>query len=895
MDFVAIDLETTGLDPRRDGIIEVGAVRYRGGQAEACLSRLCSCPQPLTLRVSRLTGLTAEDLAGAPPAGTVLAELAAFIDRDALVAHNAAFELAFLRAAGLDLPDQRVADTYELAKIVRPRASSYRLADLSPAADVRHRAMADAKSAGDLYLLLLAELSGFGRDELAALEELLSLDPALRESVRYALAASAGTRRTDRRAAAPSALDAAAAPPAAAPGTAQTDAPGLLGPAGPLARRLPAFEHRASQQEMARQVARALGQGMHLLVEAGTGTGKSLAYLLPAALFALGGGSRVVVSTHTVHLQEQLMDKDLPLLTSGFELPLKYSVLKGRGHYLCRQRHRAAQESAGPDRRQRAFLGRLLVWVGETATGDKAELSLNPPDEDDLWTLVSADGDSCPGQSCRWHGSGCFVQAARRSAQAAHIVVVNHSLLLSDIRTGNSILPPYRQLVLDEAHNLEEVATEHLGPSFAEGQVRHWLKHLAGRSGVGCEPLASAALVSMTQLFTACREEFGQGRDESGAVQVRLTPAARATPGWKAIVSLADLVCLRLKGLAEGLAALAQDTPDDEQAERIRAMAVPALGLAGSLEGVVKGAEGWVEWYEGDKAGGRLRAAPVDVGDILRTSLFDRLDSAVLTSATLAVEGEFAFMAGRLGLDRCERGRVAACGVGSPFNYRSQALLCLATDVPDPRLGDQGLARVAADFLVRAASLAGGRTMGLFTSRKLLRQVGEEAKRRLEPEGLLVLVQGVDGSRTRLLEEFRADQRTLLLGTSSFWEGIDLPGPALSCVVIVKLPFQPPTVPVVEARLEHLEAQGRSGFAHLTLPHAVLRFKQGFGRLIRTRQDRGVVVVLDPRLAGRTGYGRSFVRSLPGPTVLPGTREELLGAMDRWLRGEGIAGYGDED
>lgn len=948
--FVAVDLETTGLDPTTDEIIQIGAVRFVAGEPSERFSVFVR-PQralPLSTRVRRLTGISDDDLRSAATIDVELPRLLAFIGNDALVGHNIEFDLSFLvpKARAVGHPGVFTwFDTLALARVATPvgRHSLVQVAegmgiDLAQA----HRAGDDAQACGEAFCRLCQRVGELPPALLQLCTRLLEPVPGGLSQVFISACAQALTKPlTGRKArflpAFPAELsftakgqqdDAEPAEPA------PIDARAIaaeFGPDGCFARSLTGYEHRPPQAEMAMRVARALNRGEHLLVEAGTGTGKSLAYLLPALRFAVRNGERIVVATHTINLQEQLWHKDIPLLAEVLAEDIRAALVKGRANYVCLRKWLDTVEDDEPflTAEERVFHARLAVWLQQTTSGDRSELNLFGPDES-AWAHIAADSLTCLGGKCRFHKGGCFVMRARKAAEDANLLIVNHSLLFSDLSTENRVLPAYRHLIIDEAHNVEDTATQHLGADFGHAGCRSWLFGLYGghrtpgylgilrgrlqrlRSGDTQDIIAAVedavALVrdsatAVDEVFDAVRRFADQagGDDDEGRLTVRVTAIRRESPEWLAVQSAGDNLVSRLKRLASRLNAIAdligeyndnhakalKGVPED-LASFANAAALNASGLAFVL---AAGRDDHVYWVETDRSAERQRgmvyAAPIRIGDILREKLFDRLRSVVLTSATLSVRGEFGFVADRLGLAAYGKERLATCAVASPFNYRDQALCCVPNDLPNPKqYGEREFRLATTEFLKRLLKTTNGKTLVLFTSHRMLRDVYFQLKPALEEADICLLAQGIDGSRNRLVADLQTEERTAVFGASSFWEGVDVPGEQLSCVVIVRLPFAAPGHPVTEARIEDIEQRGRSAFYDLSLPQAVIRFKQGFGRLIRRKDDTGVVVVLDPRVAdSRFRYGRHFLDSLPGPTISSAPQEQILAEIGAWLGG----------
>ncbi len=889
-DFVAFDLETTGLSPKADRVLEIGAVRFDASMRRIGELELLVDPGvPIPLAVQRLCGLTEADVEGAPAPVEGVAQLADFCEGAELVAHGASFDVTF--CAGL-APDafggRRVLDTLELARILMPTAPSHSLPLLSDAIGIEHlrphRALSDASATHLLFARLRRAAETL---PAAVLTQMRSV--AARAGGELALFFSglvAGDGDPLRRAWAGSPRQAPPAPPATGPSPPDLvgAATHLLGPGGPLDAAGDGYELRDAQLQMTRAVAQALDRHRRLLVEAGTGVGKSLAYLLPLALYSRGG-RRSVVATRTVTLQEQLMERDLPMVEAVLGARVPAVLLKGRNHQLSLrrwQRFLASPDAGphGPDLDRVRFKLKLLAWLAETERGDRSELHLNGH-EDMLWRHVESDGGDCLGAACaNWQDDRCFMVAARRTAEAASIVITNHALLLADAAAGGQALGTHDALVIDEAHHLESAATEQLGVSLRAFDVMVVLDRLGTVEGELGDTLA-AAREATTRLFGDVKGRIGEvlGADHSGNASVGLSDEVRAGHGHAVLIRSAELAAERWRAAALRLrdpevagSFQAQLLPQPERADDERLLAAAALDeLAAAVERVLlRPSPGHVAWLALRAEQGELHEAPVSVSESLRESVFDRVDTVVATSATLAVGGDFGFTRHRLGLDGADE-----LLLDSPYDYLAQALCILPSDVPP--YDDPDHERAVAALIGDTAERLGGSTLALFTGYSPLRRVHALLSQRMESSGIALLGQGLDGTRRQILASFLANRRTVLLGTTSFWEGVDVPGDALRCVVIAKLPFAVPTDPLVRARTESLA----DPFGQYVLPQAVLRLRQGFGRLIRRGTDRGAVVLCDERLRSRE-YGTRFLQALPPTAVATMPGAEV---------GEAVAGF----
>jgi ATP-dependent DNA helicase DinG len=611
----------------------------------------------------------------------------------------------------------------------------------------------------------------------------------------------------------------------------------LLGRQGPLASRLPGFSPREGQIEMAEDVARLVRAGGALACEAGTGTGKTLAYLVPVLL----GGRRAIVSTGTRNLQDQLYFRDLPLVREALGARLRTSLLKGRRNYLCLHRlHAHLQAGTFADRRIPGQLARIRAWAAQTGSGDVAELA-EVPEDAPVWRYATSTRDNCLGADCA-HVDRCHLYAARRRAAESDLVVVNHHLLLARltlVEEGADLLPQAPVLVVDEAHQLPELAREFLGESLSSGQLQGLARdaELARRTEA---PDSRELSLAVEALDKASRDLLIAL--EAGPRRLALGDAAGLADFPGTVDGLAETLC----ALESGLAA---------QAERGRALASCAQRAASLRAGLDRVREaddgGWLSWLDRHERSFTWRRSPLEVGPLLGPRLEAHHEAILLTSATLAVAGDLGHFIARTGLRVCREAIYP-----SPFDYSRQALLYLPRGMPEPRSPE--FAGRVHDCVQEVLAASRGRGFVLFTSHAALVRAREALAPRL-PYPLLV--QG-DAPRAQLLDRFRDLGGAVLLGTYSFWEGVDVRGDALSCVIIDKLPFAPPDDPLLRARHAALRARGSDPFNDQQLPHAAIALKQGVGRLIRDASDRGVVVICDPRLLGR-GYGRRLLASLP--------------------------------
>ncbi len=901
--LVALDLETTGLTPRLDRIIEVGAVRFRGGQTLERFESLVRPQVPIPGSVQMLTGITDADVQEAPSAEVVLRELIDFVGDTPVVAHGGSFDLSFMSDAGGDSAYE-LFDTLDLARILLPAAPSHSLPHLSRQLGLGHgrphRALSDAEAARELFGYLWEFARGLPRE---LLDQMLVITVGWTNPVRSFLAGAEAAGASDGMSLPVRPAPARAPRKEATPSTDPAAIRALLDPDGPMAARLEDYEPREAQQQMTLAIAQLYTRGGRLIAEAGPGTGKSLAYLLPSVHHAVAKKERVVVATNTITLQEQLMDKDIPFLRSWLPFDFDATLLKGRSNYVSLRRWNRYLNA--PSLRvdgtwfseEVKFKLRMLVWLAGSGQGDRAEIRLNGLDEV-FWLRAASTAEDCLAAHCdNYKTQRCFYWNSRRAAHEADIVVTNHALLLADALGSGTVLPPYQHLVVDEAHKLEESAIDTLTVRVGEEELLESLESALTwhRAASGSAP--APVRIIADQVRHACGDLFAELKALLAALQPALPEAAVAggRPPRAARLVLDGPgrrlpEAIRASGRAGELALHANALRQSLDAARGHGEADPNTHASRELElfsDQLRARAGVIEeaflnpqperlyWVQAQRRSGRpiVQAAPTDAGRVLYEKALSEKATVVFTSASLAVAGSFDYFKRGVGLPAAGAYELI---LGSPFDYLSQALLCLPTDLydlDDPRFLEQTGATVAG-----VARALGGQTLVLFTAHQQLHEVAARLRALTASDGLRVLAQNIDGTRRQLLQQFQDDSRSVLCGTSSFWEGIDVPGDGLSCVVIVRLPFKVPTDPVQIARSAALA----DPFAELMLPEAALRLKQGFGRLIRRRTDRGAVVLLDHRVANRA-YGRAFLDALPRAAVHLGRCEELAGTIARWL------------
>ncbi len=921
--LIAFDLETTGLDPTRDAIIEIGAVRFRGDRVEDEWSELINPGRPIPPAIVQLTGITDAMISSAPRITNVLADLEAFVGDLPILGHNIQFDLGFMKRRGLFELNPYL-DTFDLASVMLPSHGRYGLQALAQSLGVpvqaAHRAIDDAHTTRQVFLQLYEEARTI---PFPILEEITRYGEEIEWGAGWVFDLAYGERREKEEPAEgefPTLFPKAHIPEEKLTPSVQREPldveeiASIFEPGGSMARAFPGYEDRPQQISMVRAVTEALSESKHLLVEAGTGTGKSMAYLAPAFAWATQNGQPVVISTNTLNLQDQLIHKDIPDLNQALGTDYQAAVLKGRGNYLCPRRFNTLR-SLGPRSSEEArVLTKLLLWLTNGGSGDRSELNL-PREESVIWARLSADNEDCSLENCVQHAGGtCPYYRARLAAEHAHVIIVNHALLLADIAIGNRVIPEYQHLIIDEAHHLESATTNGLSYSVTEMEVQRVLRDLGSRTrgllrqifevaraslppegSTQVDRVISAVSDRTVECIEMSKTLFGhisevlenqrEGRELGFyGQQMRIVPATRTLPNWEKVEISWENLRGPLAKIVEKLAEMADDLESlaETGVDAAENLSVAARIARRSLGDVYKHLERMI--FEPDPAdiywanvrppGERLslHAAPLEVGPLVERYLWHEKEAVIMTSATLTTAGDFDYIRRRLYAQDADE-----LALGSPFDHETSTLLYLVNDIPEP-VQRQAYQRALESGLIRLVTEIGGQTMVLFTSNAQLQATARALAEPLTSEGIHLFEQSRGASRHALLESFRSTEQAVLLGTRSFWEGVDIPGPALSVLGIVRLPFAVPNDPIIAARADTYE----SPFDEYMLPEAILRFRQGFGRLIRTRSDRGVVVVFDRRIISKF-YGRFFVDSLPRCSVKLGTLAELPEAATRWL------------
>ncbi|RCW51070.1 ATP-dependent DNA helicase DinG [Paenibacillus prosopidis] len=946
MKFAVLDLETTG-HGSEDDILQVGLVIVSDElEIIDTFSSFVRPNIPIPAFITQLTGIDDTVVAEAPELNEVLVKLIPQLDDAVLVAHNVGFDAGFLNQAldrsGYHMFAGRRLDTIELLRILYPTITTYQLGAVSElfgiTHDQHHRADSDAMATALLFIETVKKLRKMPLLTLQRLSALIDDGSDLSWFIKltqqkmefhtvfesnefdyfnqFALKAR---EWTDEQ------------PPRSGSGTEEPlkdvafDSY-LADVKQRFEQKFENYEEREAQAAMFQEVYSALNSNKHLLIEAGTGTGKSLGYLIPALYYSIQNGKKVVVSTHTINLQEQLRQRDLPLLEEVLPFDFKASIFKGRGNYLCLRKFEGkvnTKDLVSPIE-DTVTAAQMVVWLGETETGDQEELNFGNKGAD-FWSTVESDADSCLNRACPWF-KRCYYHRAKHEANIADVCITNHSMLFTDIQADHRLLPSYTHLVIDEAHHVEEVAGKHLGMQINYFSLTQAVLRLFKDNRSGLLPALRQKLLhedndhqtawietidtvipifqevkehwdKLFEMFYSFTSTSSDGQTDNGQAVCRLKNNLLPA-GWEDAVTVEANVHTELNRVVRTVDKMVTDIKDRIDDSAVQAIITDLNGAVRDLTRVKDELRTFIKleladsvfWIEASSIyryrSVQLYGMPVDVSAQLQKHFFDVKESIVLTSATLSVQKSFQYAEEQLGLNGYEeQGRLKTVQLPSPFNYREQALVVIPRNFPVLKGAsvDTAYLEMLVKSLADSAKETKGRMLVLFTSYRMLKQVYEPLKDQLSEAGIGVLGQGIDSSnRTKLTRRFRQTPESVLLGTSSFWEGVDIPGEALICLAIVRLPFQPPNHPLAEAKAEMLQRLKQNPFMKLSIPQAVIRFKQGFGRLVRTAQDKGIVIIYDTRVID-TYYGKHFLYSLPGPKIETMHTDQMVPRMREWL------------
>ena len=933
--FIAFDIETTGLKKEHEEIIELGAVKYTNGVEVERFSEFIKPMKKVPFFIKQLTHITDEQIASGKPAFEVLKKFKEFVGNEFLIAHNSNFDVPFtnhhLELNGQMPLSNHVFDTLELSRIYFPFNHNHKLTTLAEFFDVvnesAHRAIHDAETTARAFVKLLEFIDKYIDVRLnnnlltiaRTIDTNTSLSVILEKIVdyqrKYALIQSKRPKPPfnvignfiDHQHPKPECYDIEK----------------LFEEDSFFSKKFPNYEKRTGQIQMSTQVEGALRDKVHLMVEAGTGVGKSIAYLIPAIKYGYERKERVVISTNTKNLQEQLFYKDLPVLKEILPIPFTAGLVKGRDNYVCNRYWENITFNLGDVTSTYDLQGLLylIIWKEFTTTGDVSENSSFDKNRfGSLWKKLLADRYICTGKRCS-HFKNCHYMQVREKLKEANLIIINHSLMLSDLMNENSTLGEYDCLICDEAHNLPDIASKHMGfqLSFADfNNLSNGLYYKSKKVEGGILPsllkdvenslidksykeVLGKAITKLT-VELRIRIDFISEFFESVAEKVNTKGSwnkfriktekelENVTTNLTEINKFWSEVCVKLSSLHQTLSTMSTKIfPNlEDHISQVEGMDKRISETRTKLDLLLsKGLENHALWFE-SKYGvenltfqASINYAPLDVSTIFNEILYNKVDTIVFTSATLALRDSFKYFRSRMGINLLPEEKVREIVVDSPFDYTKQARLVTAGFLPDPKdklFFNQSL-KLLEDVLLNAKV----GTLALYTSFADLNNMYEALAENFAQQGITLLAQGKGGNRTVLLNEFRRQGNAVLLGTNSFWEGVDVPGKSLELLIMNKLPFQVPSEPIVEAFIEMLEKEGKDSFMHFMVPNALLKLRQGFGRLIRSKKDRGVILILDNRINTKR-YGKYFKDVLPIPSVNPVNIQEMLSLILPFLK-----------
>ena len=943
--FIAFDTETTGFNPVTDEIIEFGAVKYTNGEIVDSINVLIKPEQPISEEITRITGISNDMVADAPSYKEVHDQITSFLGETPLVAHNVDFDYGRLEShfqrMGESPPENPLYDTLLLARTFTYWLVDHKLATVAKAfnveVDTTHRANADAVLAGEIFLSLLQLVVATPLHQLRQCTRVLSnLDvhtkPLFVHATNYLIEQDAENGIGTKPIKSPErfnvygqgnfSFENAQSPPDPIDTYELTR---LFTKSGQLGKILTKYEERGSQAEMSEAVANALNDGHFLVAEAGTGVGKSLAYLIPGLQWGTlnaDKGIRIVVSSNTKNLQEQLFFKDIPFIHDQLGFDFKAVLLKGRSNYLCKTKW--TEFLRNPSRfsdEDRLSAIPLIIWAAETKTGDIDENNgFRQRYSTFLWSKLCSEGGYCTTKRCQAF-QGCYLGPLKKEAITANLILVNHSLLLADAAAGHHSIPEYHHLVVDEAHNLEKNAYRYFAEEFNIWAVRNIISplHSGGQREYGLlvtlktalsvlkDPSRTSSLISQidtiiwalktlddnTENFLKQFQLQASARSNNTRYRERVRYNAENSP-FKSMSSAITEVYHTFQGVIDELKQLYQllkeftedDIPDIDATRQDLEMSVNTFDeLCRTFQKIIKAPnDDEIYWYELPTSTRQLPefvVTPLRVGNVMRSMIYDDLRTAVFTSATIKVGDQFTYFLQRTGLYEIENHEIVTKDFGSPYYLSEQLIGCVTTYLDQP--GSTGHSKQIASMVRQISKRYQRGVLVLTTSYRSMDEMFESMESHYKEMEIGLLRQTSSISRTDLVEQFKSEFSSVLIGTESFWEGVDVPGEALEVLIIGKLPFAVPTDPIVEANTIAVENDGGNGFIDYTLPETIIRFRQGFGRLIRSSTDAGVVIIADPRVATKR-YGRIIADSLPIDLQACTSDEELFEVLDNWFR-----------
>jgi len=924
--FVVLDLETTGnLSVGQDKIIEVGMVVIENNEIIDEFSTMLYPGKSIPPFITQLTGIKDEDVADAPSFSEMADVIVEILKDSYLIAHNVPFDLGFLNAElsaiGKPRLKNRVLDTVELTRIFYPHAPGYKLGILADFLNIEHenphRALSDAYVTAKLFIKLQEKISSLPYEtieQLLKIEKILKSDlyELLNQQLEALVFKAEENEYTSFRG-----LAFRNVLPKKRKNITISSSYGeyldsIYEDGGTMETIIKKYEKRDGQRVMSEDIYDSFQAHKHALIEAETGTGKSLAYLIPSIYEAVKSNKKIIISTYTTQLQSQLLEEEIPLIKSLVPFPFKVALLKGKQHYISIEKFANELDSGQQDNYDIALTkAMILIWLLETETGDIDELHL-PSHGQLFYKRVSADVEGNADPTSPWFKYS-YYQKAKRNAQLADIIITNHALLCSDIFHDYQYLPSYDKAIIDEAHHLEETASRHYGLKLDYVNMQHlfnqvggfgdgkWLDSLTLSDSSNLDKNAKdrwndLLTLSKYELDDLFRTIFQYVLNKNGTkkvlsdvgrIQYRYKENDEVEKNWNLIKEMATRLTFYIRDMIHFLTQLSQDLDTkeakDETERRIEILQSFIDGL--EMLFLMDNDSVSVKWIEIEAYGAKnavyLYSEPVNISSILQEEFFAVKESVILTSATLTMRNSFNFIQRRLGIPK---DKLFTKKISSPFSYDKQVRVMIPSDFPETSYDNMdNFIAATCESILSLAEITNGRMLVLFTSYDMLKKSYYLLKELMENEKFVLIAQGISsGSRERLKKNFQTFDQSILLGTSSFWEGVDIPGDDLSCLMIVRLPFQPPNHPVYEAKAADMKANGGNAFYDLALPNAVIRFKQGFGRLIRSTNDRGIVFVCDARII-KSSYGKYFIDSIPEVPIAFDTTTQLMKKAKDWF------------
>jgi len=911
-EYIAVDVETTGLDAKNDRIIEIGAIRFRHGKPSDEFHSLVNPNRPIPANIIELTSISDQMVVTAPLFEEIVNDLVAFIGRFSLCGHQVEFDFNFINAelkrAGKEPLQSKLLDTAILARLLLHGLPGYSLANVSRHLGVpqknAHRALDDALVAGNVAGMLIPKIGDISV-RIRAIMERFAPYSLLKTILQKSIAEKEIPlfEQTVVFFKPPQRLSIPEEPEPVESETVED----CFSEKGELAAEMETYVSRPSQIKMALGVANALNNQTCFVAEAGTGTGKSFAYLIPAAFWAHNNECRILVSTHTKNLQDQLVSKDLPIVSKVTGKGFRYSILKGRSNYLCRYRWRQflAGELGNLSARDRLGILPLIRWAEETTTGDIEEQNqFNRRWYAKVWSLVSAESHGCLGRRCSLFNA-CFLQYARQKALGSHIVVINHALFFSEVCAESSFLGKASTIIFDEAHHLESCGHRHLRVELDTNRIKRYIesmnnlmkvleKNLTSEEAIGwvrkykniLKRLRKNSSQFLSDVASWVEREFPQ--DEQNTNVSNYTYAYRDTPfsGSSGLAGF-ELVVKDIQDVLFSLQDISTEHGDKDSIlcseiagcqEKTSQLKADGIYLTNACT------DDHVFWVEGDRQKGwvKLCGVPLDIGGLLHTIWSDNSGATIFTSATMTVSGSIDYFKRKVGLVDDLEERTEFESFKSPFSDK-QMLPCAVSSslLPD----SQGYAAYIAEVVIRLLNAFDRNILVLFTANSMLYTVHGCLKHNANfPEDGIFFTQGLSGTRATLLEKFKESKKSVLLGTASFWEGIDAPGEACEIVIMPRLPFPVPNHPLTYALAERVKEQYGDSFYNFSVPEAVIKFRQGAGRLIRTGSDKGAFIVLDGRIVAKP-YGKVFTRSLDSEFITCPDVDNMLEQVSAFFKG----------